>query len=142
MKIVICGSSSFKEKMLEYRDKLLALGHEPIVHPDYGAFIRGEKQAVWQQVEGGEHYKAKREQGYIKWYYNAIVASEAILVLNCDKKGIKNYIGGNTLMEIAFAYVNDKKIFLLNPIPEEISYVDEIKAMVDNVLAGDLEKIA
>lgn len=141
MKIVICGSSTFKEKMLEYRDKLTALGHEPIVHPDYEAFVRGEKQEIWNQVSTGEHHKAKKEQGYIKWYYEAIFNSEAILVLNFDKRGIKNYIGGNTLMEIGFAYVNDKKIFLLNPIPENVPYVDEIKAMVEDIIDDDLSKI-
>lgn len=37
-----------------------------------------------------------------------ICGSDAILVLNYDKKGIKNYIGGNTLMEMGFAHVHDK----------------------------------
>lgn len=141
MKIVICGSSTFKEKMLEYRDKLTLLGHEPIVHPDYQLFVNGEKPEILSQISGGEHYKAKKSQGYIKWYYKAIVASEAILVLNFDKNGIKNYIGGNTLMEIGFAHVNDKKIFLLNEIPDNISYVDEIKAMADMIINGDLKKL-
>lgn len=109
MKIVICGSSIFKEKMIEYQKLLLDLGHEGIVHPDYLAFINGEKQEIWSQVTGGEHHEAKKSQGYIKWYYDAIVASDAILVLNFDKKGVKNYIGGNALMEIAFAHVNNKK---------------------------------
>lgn len=140
MKLVICGSSAFKEKMLEYKQLLSDLGHEGIVHPDYEAFIKGEKAELWQQINE-EHHAAKRSQGYIKWYYEAIVASDGILVLNFDKKGIANYVGGNTLMEIAFAYVNDKKIFLLNPIPEEMSYTDEIKAMVDNILEGNLNNI-
>jgi len=38
-------------------------------------------------------------------------------------------------------YYNDKKIFLLNPIPEEVSYKDEIKAMADVIINGDLSKI-
>ena len=38
-------------------------------------------------------------------------------------------------------YENSKKIFLLNPIPEEVGYKDEIKAMADVVLDGDLTKI-
>ena len=62
--------------------------------------------------------------------------------LNFDKNGIKNYIGGNTLMEIGFAYVNNKKVFLLNPIPEKVPYTDEIKAMVDVVLDGNLGRIS
>ena len=142
MRIVICGSSSFKEKMLEFRDKLSLLGHEPIIHPDYELFANGEKQELWSQISGGEHYEAKKSQGYIKLYYDAIVSSDAILVLNFDKKGIKNYIGGNTLMEIGFAHVNNKNIFLLNEIPEEVSYVDEIKAMVDTILNGDIDKLS
>lgn len=141
MKITICGSSAFKEKMIEYRDKLFAMGHEAIVHPDYEAFVKGEKQEIWNQVTNGEHAEAKKAQGYIKWYYNAICESDAILVLNFEKRGIKNYIGGNTLMEIAFAHVNNKKIFLLNPVPAEVSYADEIKAMYDEILDGDLRKI-
>ena len=83
----------------------------------------------------------KREQNYIKWYHNAIKNSDAILVLNFDKNGIKKYIGGNTLMEIGFAHVNDKKVFLLNPIPKDVSYVDEIKAMVPVIINGDLSKL-
>ena len=63
------------------------------------------------------------------------------MVCNFDKNGIKNYIGGNTLIEIGFAHVNNKKVFLLNPFPEEVSYVDEIKAMTDVILKGDLNKI-
>lgn len=141
MKLVICGSNAFKEQMLEYREKLKDLGHEGIVHPDYDAFARGEKQEVWHKITSGQHHEVKREEGYIKWYYGAICSSDGILVLNLDKKGIKNYIGGNTLMEIAFAYVHNKKIFLLNPIPEEISYTPEIKAMVDNILMGNLSKM-
>ncbi|MFA5644540.1 MAG: hypothetical protein WC928_03385 [Patescibacteria group bacterium] len=141
MKIVICGSSAFKEKMIEYQKLLLDLGHEGIVHPDYLAFIKGEKQEIWKHVTAGEHYKAKKSQGYIKWYYEAIVKSDAVLILNFDKKGIKNYIGGNTLMEIAFAHVHDKKVFLLNDIPEDVSYIDEIKAMTDVILNSDLNKI-
>jgi len=141
MKITLLGSSAFKEKKLEYRDQLVSMGHEVFIHPDYEAFVRGEKQDLWRQITGGEHHQAKRTQGYIKWYYDAICKSDCVFVVNLEKKGIRNYIGGNVLMEIAFAYVNDKKIFLLNPIPEEVSYVDELKAMVEDVIYGDLEKI-
>jgi len=127
--------------MIEYKKLLADLGHEAIVHPDYEAFINGDKQEIWNQVINGEHAEAKKAQGYIKWYYDAICNSDGILVLNFDKKGIKNYIGGNVLMEIGYAHVHDKKIFLLNPIPEEVSYADEIKATYDVVLNGDLNNI-
>lgn len=144
MKIVICGSSTFREKMIEYRDQLRNLGHEPIVHPHYEAYVAGTDEAVNEivrRVNSGEHAAVKKEQGYIKWYYQAILSSSAILVLNFDKNGIENYIGGNTLMEIGFAHVNDKKVFLLNPVPTGVSYADEIEVMVDDILNNDLSKI-
>lgn len=139
MIITICGSSAFKEKMIEYKNKLNDLGHTAIVHPHYEAFVRGEKQDIWNRVEK-EHAALKRENGYIKWYYDSIVESDAILVLNYTKRDIENYIGGNTLMEIAFAHVHNKKIFLMNPVPK-LSYSDEIEAMYTEIINGDLHKI-
>lgn len=126
--------------MVEFRDKLDSMEHKGIICPVMEDLALGRNPELLKQIEI-DHGKAKKEGGYIKWYYDAICESDAILVLNFDKKGIKNYIGGNTLMEIGFAHVNGKKIFLLNPIPTDVSYVDEIKAMADVVLNGDLSKI-
>lgn len=140
MKITICGSSKFRHEMVEYMEKLESLGHDAVVHEHYIRSVNGTMPELMERVQR-EHATLKREQNYIKWYHNAICNSDAILVLNFDKNGIKNYVGGNTLMEIGFAHVNDKKVFLLNPIPETVPYTDEIKAMADVVLAGDLRKI-
>ena len=76
----------------------------------------------------------------IRLYFEEIKKSNAILVLNYDKKGIKNYVGGNTLIEIAFAHVLEKKIYLLNPIPE-MPYSDEIHSMKPTILNGNLDYI-
>jgi NTP pyrophosphatase (non-canonical NTP hydrolase) len=140
VKIVVCGSNAFREKMIEFKNKLNEMGHEGVIHPDYEAFARGEKQEVWKQIQA-DHARAKKENNYIGWYHDAIVSSDAILVLNYDKNGIANYVGGNTLMEIAFAHTSGKKVFLINPVPQEVSYADEIGAMYDEILYGDLSKI-
>lgn len=140
MKITICGSSTFKQEMLDYEIRLQELGHEAIVHPHYGAYIRGEKPEILAMI-AKEHAKAKSQFGYIKWYHDAIISSDAILVLNFDKKDIPNYIGCNTLIEIAFAYAADKKIFLLQAIPDQPYIWDEINAMEPIVINGDLSLI-
>jgi len=75
-----------------------------------------------------------------KNYFKIIKKSDAVLVVNIHRKGIKGYIGGNTLIEMAFAHVLDKKIFLLHEIPE-VSYKDEIEAMKPIILNGDLSSI-
>jgi predicted RNA-binding protein with PUA domain len=61
--------------------------------------------------------------------------------VNNEKKGTKNYIGGNCLMEMGMAHVNFKKIFLLNNIPDNSSYLDEIIAMDPICLNGELKNI-
>ncbi len=125
--------------MVEYRDKLNEMGHTGIICPVMEELARGEHLDLMKQIDS-EHWKAKKEGGFIKWYYNAIVKSDAILVLNFTKNEVENYIGGNTLMEIGFAHVHNKKVFLFNPVPE-ISYRDEILAMADEILYGDLSGI-
>ncbi|MDD2646978.1 MAG: hypothetical protein PHV78_03830 [Patescibacteria group bacterium] len=127
-------------KLVEVYNKLKAMGHEPLMHSDVFGIVRGDAPELLCD-DGREHAEIKRKYNYIKAWYDIILSGDALLVCNFDKNGIKNYIGGNTLMEIGFAYVNNKKVFLLNPIPENVSYVDEIKAMVDVVLNGDLTQI-
>ncbi|MFA5355323.1 MAG: hypothetical protein WC302_01100 [Candidatus Paceibacterota bacterium] len=139
MKITIVGSSVFVKQMVDYRDQLISLGHEVNLHEHYVAQAKGGMKDLIERM-GKEHALVKKEYDYIRYHYNEIVNSDAILVLNFDKNGIKNYIGGNTLMEIGFAHVHNKRIFLLNPIPE-ISYKDEIEAVDSVILNGDLNKI-
>jgi len=140
MKITLCGSVKFAEELVEIYHKLEELGHQPMMHEKMFGIADGTATTIIEGIEK-DHGKLKRQEGFIKWWYNCIKNSDAILVCNFDKNGIKNYIGGNVLMEIGFAHVNDKKVFLLNPIPDSVSYTDEIKAMVDVVLNGDLSKI-
>lgn len=82
----------------------------------------------------------KKKFDLIRWYYNSIFNSDAVLIVNLEKNRIKNYIGGNTLLEMGFAHVLNKRIFLLNDIPD-ISYRDEILAIQPIVINGDLNKI-
>lgn len=141
MKLTIIGSSTFKQEMLDYQAKLQELWHEAVVHPDYAAFVRWEKQDIRNQIEHGEHAKAKKENDYIRRYHNAITWSDAVLALNLEKRDIANYIWCNTLMEIAFAYTAGKKVFLLNPIPDQPYIHDEIHAMEPIVINDNLSLI-
>lgn len=140
MKITICGSVKFADKLVDIYHQLETLGHEPIMHEDMFGIADGTAEELINGIEL-DHSEIKKKHNFIKLWHDLIVSGDAILVCNFDKNGIKNYIGGNTLMEIGFAHTNDKKVFLLNPIPEDVSYADEIKAMADVVIEGDLKKI-
>lgn len=140
MRITVNGSVAHADKLVENYRQLEKLGHQPLMHEEMFRIADGTAQELIEGINL-DHGQIKRKHNFIKWWHDCIASGDAILVCNYDKKGIKNYIGGNTFLEIGFAHVNDKKIFLLNPVPEGVPYVDEIKAMVDVVLDGDLRKI-
>jgi hypothetical protein len=141
MKIYVLGSSHFRKEMVDYKNRLCDLGHKGDIHPDYEAFVRGEKQDIVKRWEKGERAAIKRENNYLQEHYQAILESDAVLIVNLEKNGIKNYIGGNVLIEMGQAYVNHKKIYFLNGMPTGLSYMDEIEAMDPICLNGDLSLI-
>jgi hypothetical protein len=136
MKIGVVGSMQYTEKMLEIRDQLRKMGHD--------AFMTNlAKPLVGKTNKEKEKIKIyqKNNKDAIRKFWKMMQGADAILVANFDKHGIKNYIGGNTLMEMGFAHVLNQKIFLLNPIPNIPFYKTEIVAMKSVVLKGDLSKI-
>ena len=141
MKIYVLGSNSFVEKMVKTKDDLCALGHQGWIHPDYEAHVRGEKRGFPENDDPEENAKCKKDNDYIRQHYQHILDSDAVIIVNLEKRGVNNYIGGNCLMEMGQAYVNNKRIFLLNGLPSEVSYLEEIKAMEPVCLNGDLTKI-
>lgn len=141
MKIYVLGSTTFMKEMVDAKNKLCALGYDGWIHPHYEAFVRGEKQEHLKRWHNGERAAIKRENNYFHEHYKHILESDAVLIVNGEKHGTENYIGGNVLMEMGQAYVNYKKIFFLNGMPSGLSYMDEIEAMDPVCLFGDLSKI-
>jgi len=147
MRITICGSVTSTPEIKNAKDELEKMGHSTEIPFTTKKIIDGTisfedfNEEKEKNGDGKFRELAQSENiDLIKRYYNLIEDSDAILVVNMDKNGVKNYIGGNALLEIGFAYILDKKIFLLNDIPK-ISYKDEIVAMKPIIVKGDLTKI-
>ena len=89
-----------------------------------------------------EHQKFKAQM--YKQSEDMIKNMDAVLVLNYDKEKnnivYKNYIGGATFLEMYDAFRYDKKIFLMNPIPEGILY-DEVEGFNPIIINGNLDLI-
>ncbi len=126
----------FSEKMIDARNELEKLGHTVYI----SGFIEAYVGKTLKQKEKLTLLH-KNNKDAIREFWKKIKKSDAILVLNYTRHGVKNYIGGNTLMEIGFAHVLAKKIFLFNPIPEIKYYRSEIEAVKPVVVNGDLRKI-
>lgn len=132
MKIALCGSMSFGKEMLEIEKKLKEEGHQVIVPENTQAYA-DETIRIENKLE-------KMKLDVIRKYFHLIKKQDAILVLNYTKNGIENYVGGNSLIEMAFAHVLNKKIFLLNPIPK-MNYSDEIECFSPIILNKDIKRI-
>ncbi len=136
MRIGIIGSMQYTEKMLEARDELAKRGHDAFVTNLAAPFI-GKTDEEKERIKIDQ----KNNQDAIREFWNLMQGADAVLVMNFDKHGVKNYIGGNTLMEIGFAHVLDQKIFLYNPIPDIPYYKTEIEAVRPIIINGDLSKV-
>lgn len=136
MIITICKSMRFAKEMLQAKILLEQKRHKVFVGPLVKHYVSG--RLLYKK--GREGAKLKIVHNLIKVHFKKIEKSDAVLVLNYTKGKVKNYIGGNTLMEVGFAFYLGKKIYFLNPIPRQ-SYREELIAMKPIILHGNLERI-
>jgi len=142
MKITICGSLDFTYEIEKLANELRKMEFEVFIPISSEKILKGEfsLEEIKKEKKSGKFSDRAIKYDSIRTYWDVIKNCDYILVVNYDKRGIKNYIGGNSFLEMGFAHILQKKIFLLNGIPE-IIYSDEIKAMQPTVLNGDLSKI-
>lgn len=136
MKVCIAGSMQFTDEMIKVGKELEALGHTVHVS-SFKDNYAGKSAEEIEKLKLIDKY----EHDAIREFWKPMQDADALLVLNYDKHGITNYIGGNAFLEMGFAHVLHQKIFLLNPIPDMPYYGTEIIAMKPTVINGDLTKI-
>ncbi len=136
MKIFILGSMQFSEKMLEAREILRKAGHDAVTSHFVDAFI-GKTDEEKEVIK----LEQKNSEDAMRVDCQQIVDKDAVLVVNLEKHGIKDYIGGNVLIEMGYAHILGKQIFLYNPIPNIQFYKTEIEAMKPIIVNGNLSLI-
>jgi nucleoside 2-deoxyribosyltransferase len=136
MTITICGSMQFHKKMAEAQAELEARGIRVLVPTELG----NEKTNESFMSRDEDKISTKIEYDFIREHFRKIEKSDAILVLNYEKNGINGYIGGNTFLEVGYAFGLGKKIYLLYPVPK-MDYSVEMHAMEPIILHGDLTKL-
>ena len=135
MKILICCSKSFYDKVEQIKSILEEKGHEVILPNSYDN--PGQEYEIMKR-DPEEHARWKGEM--FRLSERKIMESDAILVLNYEKNGQQNYVGASTLIEMYDAFRHNKSIFMINPIPQNILQ-DEIKGFNPMIIDGDLKKV-
>ncbi len=141
MKVYVLGSAKFMYSMVKARDDLKAIGLDGWIHKNYDLLVNGQLDKLAEDGTSQENAERKKRFDYLRVHYKHILESDAVLIVNETKNGIENYIGGNVLIEMGQAYVNDKKIFFLHGMPKDLPYLDEILAMDPICLDGKIENI-
>jgi hypothetical protein len=135
MKIFIVCSKSFYNKIPKIKSELENMGHE-IVLPN--CYDNPESENEYRAMGKKEHQQFKKSM--IKCSEQKISNIDAVLVLNYNKKGIKNYIGGATFLEMYDTFRLNKQIYLYNEIPKGI-LEDEILGFEPIIINGNLNEI-
>lgn len=135
MKIFIICSKVFYKDIEPIKQKLEEMGHVVELPNSYY-----EPDAEKKSWDLGQKEHAKFKSRMFKLSEEKIETIDAVLTLNFDKNGNKNYIGGATFIEIYEAFMKNKKIYLYNDIPEGILY-DEISGFSPIVINGNLDMI-
>ncbi len=139
MLITICGSVKFIKEMSVVGAQLENMGHKVLLPESVNL---GQDKVFWQELldrDIEKFYSMKKDR--MKGHFDKVRNSDAILVLNYDKDGAKNYIGPNTFLEMAIAFDLGKKIFLLNPLEGDDPKHEELMTMSPICTNGDLNKI-
>ncbi len=138
MVIAICGSMSFAKEMVRAKRELEKQRHIVFVPVEAEIYGAGTRKRNPDKDAGALR---KREFDFIRQHAKLIDVSQAILVINCNKKEEKNYIGGNTLIEIGYAHIMHKQIFLLQDIPNDPKFRQEVVAMDPIIIHGNFDII-
>ena len=130
---------AFAKEMVNAKHQLEQRGHVVFIPEGTYHYTNGEIDK--KIVSGSEGAKRKIANDLIRKHCQFIDNSDAILVLNYEKNGVSNYIGGNSFLEIGYAHIINKKIFLMNEIPEIELFRQEIEAVQPIVIYGNLDLI-
>ncbi|MBE5734970.1 MAG: hypothetical protein E7361_00755 [Clostridiales bacterium] len=133
MKIFLICSKSFYDKLDYYKQSLENLGHT-IYLPN--CWNCPETEAKYR----GTSDHAKWKASMIKHSEEVIKGVDAVLVLNFEKNGIKNYIGGATFLEIYDAFRLNKLIYFVNDLPDGM-LKDELIGFDPIIIHNKLELI-
>lgn len=137
-KILIHASLDYKQDMIQAKKYIEENSDFYVTLPELTRY-----QDI-RDVQGDDETFTRIKNRLTKESLLNVANCDLLLILNFSHRGIENYIGGNSFMEMVIAFFLKKPIYLLNNIPEEMTYTEEIKSLypiVVHSLSEFLKKI-
>lgn len=132
MKILIHASLDFVKNLVFAQKLIEGLTKHEVLLPELirYQYIRDE--------QGDDEAFTKIKNRLTKENISNVEKCDCLLILNHNHRGIENYVGGNSFIEMIIAFYLKKPIYLLHEIPEGMAYTEEIKALYP-VIVHDIE---
>lgn len=128
MNILLHASLDFSCEMYSTKMYVETHTHHKIMLPDMQRY-----QHIRDEYDDDEEFTKIKNRLTFENMKN-VEKCDCLLVLNYSHRGFKNYIGGNSFLEMVVAFYLKKPIYLLNPIPEEMTYSEEIKSLYPTIV--------
>lgn len=139
MKVLVVCSTSFYDRVEDVKNGLEKNGHVVYLPNCYDNPVTNDDNKLMDDQEYLDFFRSMYYESRDK-----ISNVDAILVLNYTKEkngvALNNYIGASTFLEMYEAFMNGKKIFMMNDYPDNMLY-DEIKGFGPVIINGDLDKV-
>lgn len=139
MKVLVVCSTSFYDKVENVKNGLEKNGHIVYLPNCYDDPVTNEDNKLMSDEEYLDFFRSMYYESRDK-----IAEVDAILVLNYTKVkngvSLDNYIGASTFLEMYEAFMNGKKIFMMNDYPDNMLY-DEIKGFGPIIINGNVDLV-
>ena len=116
--IALCGSMEVLPQFTIWKTKLEREGFD----------VFTPKLVDYRRQFSARHRVLTAKRAENRKHFKKIERSDAILILNYTIGRSKFHIGGSTFAEAAVAFYLGKEIFLLNPIPKDSIFKEELEA--------------
>lgn len=140
--ITICSSVACYGKAFEIEDQLKTLGMDVLLPMsaeemnETGDFCV-ESSKTWFE-NPADFYK---KTDYMRDHLRKIDKGDAVLITNFEKDGVSGYIGGNVLLEMFYAWLHGKPVYVLHPVPEDLPLYEEVIGLNPIILNGNIKEI-
>lgn len=140
--IVICSSAAFYKHANEVAAELEKAGLHAVVPKTARKMAEtGDYDTSHYKTWYGNEGDYDKKADYMRTHFDEITKGDVVLVVNDEKHGKQNYIGANVLMEMSLAWYQNKPVYILNDLPTDSPFEEEIKGFMPIVLHGDLDPL-
>jgi len=140
--ITICSSANFYRHAVDIQQQLEKQRYKVIIpHTAEKMKKSGDYDASHYRTWLKDSKDYPKKTWLMREHFKEVASGDITLVINNKKHGQANYIGGNVLMEMALAFHLGKPIYILNDIPDQSPFLEEIIALGAIPLQGNIKSL-